>query len=84
MALSMRNKIIISTVGLFVIGAAGVLFFGSSGSSKDNQLPKVKVQKGTIIDKALAVGTIEPEYEVSVKSKVSGVVKHIFVDCLRL
>ncbi|MEK6565505.1 MAG: biotin/lipoyl-binding protein, partial [Bacteroidota bacterium] len=76
----MRNKIIISSVGLFVIGGAGMLFFGSSGSSKDNQLPKVKVQKGTIIDKALAVGTIEPEYEVSVKSKVSGVVRHIFVD----
>ncbi len=76
----MRNKIIISSVGLFVIGGAAVLFFGSSGSSKDNQLPKVKVQKGTIIDKALAVGTIEPEYEVSVKSKVSGVVKRIFVD----
>lgn len=76
----MKNKIIISSVSIFVIGAAGMLFFGSSGSSKDNQLPKVKVQKSTIIDKALAVGTIEPEYEVSVKSKVSGVVKHIFVD----
>jgi len=49
-------------------------FFGGSKSSKDDQLPKVKVKLGTIVDKALAVGTIEPEIEISVKSKVSGVV----------
>jgi len=76
----MKNKIIISSVTIFVIGAAGMLFFGSSKSSKDTELPKVKVKKGTIIDKALAVGTIEPENEISVKSKVSGVVKKIFAD----
>ena len=33
-----------------------------------------------IVDKALAVGTIEPENEISVKSKVSGVVKKIYAD----
>jgi HlyD family secretion protein len=36
--------------------------------------------KGTVVDKALAVGTIEPENEISVKSKVSGVVSRIFAD----
>ncbi|MBI4428769.1 MAG: efflux RND transporter periplasmic adaptor subunit [Ignavibacteriales bacterium] len=76
----MKKKIIISSVGVVVIGAAGVLFFGSSKSSAENELPKVKVKKGSVIDKALAVGTIEPEFEISVKSKVSGVVKTIFAD----
>jgi HlyD family secretion protein len=76
----MKHKIMISTFAVIVLVGAAVLFFGSSKSSKDEQLPKVKVKTGTIVDKALAVGTIEPEIEVSVKSKVSGVVKHIFVD----
>ena len=80
MRLSMKKKIIISSFAFIVLVGAAVLFFGSSKSSKDEQLPKVKVKTGTIVDKALAVGTIEPEIEISVKSKVSGVVKHIFVD----
>ena len=80
MRLSMKHKIIISSFAVIVVVGAAVLFFGSSKTSKDEQLPKVKVKTGTIVDKALAVGTIEPEIEVSVKSKVSGVVKHIFVD----
>ncbi len=76
----MKKKILLLTTALAVIGAAAFLFFGTSESSKDEQLPRVKVQKGTIVDKALAVGTIEPENEISVKSKVSGVVKRIFAD----
>jgi HlyD family secretion protein len=76
----MKHKIMISSFAVIVLVGAAVLFFGSSGSSKDEQLPRVKVKVGTIVDKALAVGTIEPENEVSVKSKVSGVVKHLFVD----
>jgi len=76
----MKKKIIISSVAVVAVAGAALLFFGSSKSSKEDALPKVKVARGTIVDKALAVGTIEPEFEISVKSKVSGVVKHIFVD----
>ncbi len=76
----MKKKIIISSCAVVVLTAAGFLFFGSSKNSKENELPKVKVQRATIIEKALAVGTIEPENEISVKSKVSGVVKRIFAD----
>lgn len=43
-------------------------------------MPKIKVQLGSVTDKALAVGTIEPENEISVKSKSSGVVSKIFAD----
>ena len=76
----MKKKIILSTAAVIVLGGASFFFFGSNKSSSQNDLPKVKVIKGTIVDKALAVGTIEPENEISVKSKVSGVVSRIFVD----
>ena len=38
------------------------------------------MSKANLVDKALAVGTIEPEIEIAVKSKVSGVVSKIFAD----
>jgi HlyD family secretion protein len=76
----MKKKIFISSFAVVALTVAGFLFFGSSKSSKDTELPKVKISSGNIIDKALAVGTIEPENEISVKSKVGGVVKRIFAD----
>jgi HlyD family secretion protein len=76
----MKKKIIISSFAVIVLAGAAFLFFGNSKSPKDEQLPLVKVKTGTIVDKALAVGTIEPEIEISVKAKVSGVVKRLFVD----
>ncbi len=80
MVFTMKKKIIISSFAVVILTVAGFLFFGSSKNSKENELPKVKIQRGDIIDKALAVGTIEPENEISVKSKVGGVVKKIFSD----
>lgn len=76
----MKRKILYSTLGVVVLGGAAFLFFGNSKSSADEQPPKVKVQFGSVTDKALAVGTIEPENEISVKSKSSGVVKKIYAD----
>jgi len=76
----MKKKIVFSSIAVVLVGGASILFFGSNNSSSENDLPKVKVIKGTIVDKALAVGTIEPENEISVKSKVSGVISRIFVD----
>lgn len=76
----MKKKIILSSIVVIVIGGAAFLFFGSNKSSDQNDRPKVKVTKGTIVDKALAVGTIEPENEISVKSIISGVISHIYVD----
>jgi HlyD family secretion protein len=76
----MKKKILISSAFLVVIATGAFFLLGGSKNSSDTLLPKVKVQKGNIVDKALAVGTIEPENEISIKSKVSGVVKHIFAD----
>ncbi len=69
-------------VGAFVILLGVIVFL--VGKSKANGSaggpPSVKVLKGTIQEKALAVGTIEPENEVSIKSRVSGVVKKLYAD----
>ncbi len=76
----MKKKVIISSVAVISIVGGGIFIFSGSKNNSEGDLGKVKVVKGNIIDKALAVGTIEPENEISIKSKVSGVVKRIFAD----
>jgi HlyD family secretion protein len=76
----MKKKVVIPTAAVISLAVVGFLVFGGSGDSADDALPTVKVNRGTIVDKALAVGTIEPENEISVKSKVTGVVSRIFAD----
>jgi len=75
----MLKKILFIFLTVVVIGA--VLFFALSGNAKkENGLKVINVEKGSIIDKALAVGKIEPRKENSVKSRISGIVKKIHVD----
>jgi HlyD family secretion protein len=76
----MKKKIMFSSIGVVVLVVAAFFLFGGSKKGDEAGLPKVKVTKGNIVDKALAVGTIEPENEISVKSKVSGAVSRIFAD----
>jgi HlyD family secretion protein len=76
----MKKKILFSLLGIVVLAGGWLLIFGGSESVPEGALPRVKVVRATIVDKALAVGTIEPENEISVKSKVSGAVKRIFAD----
>ncbi|KAA3637102.1 MAG: efflux RND transporter periplasmic adaptor subunit [Calditrichaeota bacterium] len=75
----MVKKVILTVCFVAVVGA--VLFFALDGSAKkDDGYKTVAVEKGSIIDLALAVGRIEPRKEVNVKSKIPGIVKKIFVD----
>ena len=76
----MKKKIILSSIGVLVLVGAGFLVLSGSKNSDDKSLPRIKVIRGDITDKALAVGTIEPENEISIKSKVSGVVSRIYAD----
>ncbi len=76
----MKKKILLSTLGVGVVAVAAFFVLGGSKKSDDAGLPRVKVTRGEIVEKSLAVGTIEPENEISVKSKSSGVVKQIFAD----
>ncbi len=73
-----RVLISIFIVAFIVIGI--VLYKTLSKANIENALPTIKVQRADLVDKALAIGTIEPENEISIKSKVSGVVERIFID----
>ncbi|HUI08767.1 MAG TPA: efflux RND transporter periplasmic adaptor subunit [Bacteroidota bacterium] len=76
----MKKRIMFSSVGVVVLVVAGFIFFGGSKQGDDTSLPRVKVTRGNITDKALAIGTIEPQNEISVKSIVSGAVSKIYAD----
>jgi len=68
-------------IGTVVIVVGAVLFFAIDGAAKkEDGYKTVTVEKGEIIDKALAVGKIEPKLEVAVKSKIPGIVRKIYVD----
>ena len=71
-------------VTLGLLGAVAVLGGGSvvvRGDSSGGDGPRsIVVERGTVQAKALAVGTVEPEVEITVKSKVSGVVQRAFAE----
>jgi HlyD family secretion protein len=71
--------VVLGMVGVVVVVVAGGALLAGDGSDK-NAPATVEVARGDLVDKALAVGTIEPEVEISVKSKVSGVVRRRFAD----
>lgn len=75
-----KKKTVFIAVGLLVVVAAIFIIRAGSKNGDEETLPQVEVKKDNIVDKALAVGTIEPENEISVKSKISGVVKQIFAE----
>lgn len=75
----MIKKIIIITTILLII-AGGVYFIASAKNGQKNRLTFVKVTRGDILEKALAIGQIEPKKEVIVKSKISGIARRVFVD----
>lgn len=62
------KKFIIGTIAVVVLAAGAYLAFGSS-KDKEGNIKTVDVTKGTIVEKALAIGRLEPRQEVAVKSK---------------
>lgn len=69
------SKIAVTTTALVLIGGAGFAAKERVGGADAGDANTVTVARGEIVARALAVGTIEPETEISVKSKVSGVVR---------
>lgn len=71
---------------LVLLIAVPVLALGGFAASRTlqdgaDEGPKtVAVARGSLVDKALAIGTIEPRVEVSVKSILPGVVRRRFAD----
>lgn len=74
-----RTKVILGSTTLVAVTAA--FFAVRSANGADEEGPAtVAVARGDIVEKALAIGTIEPETEVGVKSKVGGVVRRMLVE----
>ena len=75
------KKIIAIVLTIGIVGAGGGYLYSKNLKEKENTpRPTVMVERGNVIDKVLAIGTIEPEEEISIKSKVSGVVAKIFAE----
>jgi HlyD family secretion protein len=67
-------KILLALVVL--AGAAtGVYAFSRGGRKADGGMKLIDAQLGSITEKAVAVGQIQPRQKFSVKSKISGIVK---------
>ena len=71
----MKKVIIISVIILVAVGVIFVLFSGRK--KKGNELKYLQVEGGDIAEKALAIGTLEPEQEIKVKSTISGIVSEV-------
>ncbi|HOT96111.1 MAG TPA: efflux RND transporter periplasmic adaptor subunit [bacterium] len=69
---------LIAAVVIVILLAASIMAKAKKGEEKGPA--KVKVGRMDIIDKALAVGAIEPRNEIAVKSKTSGVVGKLYVE----
>jgi len=74
------GRIILVIIILIAIGGASWYFVSNNQNGDEEEIPHVVVERGDIVDKALAVGTIEPRVEVSVKSQFSGVAQRLFAD----
>ena len=67
-------------LGVLAGGAVGVYAWLQSRDSGAGGLKSVEVTLGSVTEKAVAVGQIQPRMEFAVKSKISGIVKTAFVD----
>jgi len=70
----MRKGLIAAGV-LVIVGGLTAALYSKSTSSKTNGFKTVAVTRGSVVEKALAIGAIKPKREIAVKSKISGIVK---------
>jgi HlyD family secretion protein len=68
------------TTGIIVVLGVGGIATARAMGGADEELRAVSVERGTVEARALAIGTIQPEIEVTVKSQVSGVVQRSLVE----
>ncbi len=75
-----RRRVFAIASAVAVLGLGALAAAGKLGDKKGNEPKTVKVTRGSLVDKAIAVGTIEPRVEVSVKSTLGGVVRRRFAE----
>ena len=69
------RKGLIATGVIVIVGGASAALYSKAKSNGENGFKTVPVLRGSVTEKALAVGAIKPEREIAVKSKISGIVK---------
>jgi HlyD family secretion protein len=72
----MRKVVIVFTV--LILGGLGAAAYSRSLKSAEPGFKTVLVSRGEVVEKALAVGAIRPDQEISVKSKISGIVRKTY------
>ena len=80
MAKKSKKKFIWIGIVLIIIVVIFVVTKSASQKDANDEIKTVKVERKNIVDKALAIGAIEPLNEIAVKSKISGVVGKLFAD----
>jgi HlyD family secretion protein len=73
-----RTGIILGGLAVLTAGAVVAALASEGGSNATSGI--VTAARSDIVEKALAVGTIDPDVEVDVKSQLAGVVQRIFAD----
>lgn len=76
--MSRLGKILVLLIVL-ALASVGVYAVARNGKKKDGGLKEVEVTQGTIVEKAVAVGQIQPRQKFQVKSKISGIVRRALV-----
>ena len=71
----MKKKIVIPIITVLILVVIFVFVLGRK--KKGDELKYVPVKRGDIAEKALAVGTLEPEQEIKVKSTIPGIVSEV-------
>jgi len=74
------KKILIGLLIVVIVAVVVVFAFGTGDGSKDMGPKATLVEKGEIVEKAMAIGTIEPYKEILVKSKISGIVAKLYAE----
>jgi len=72
------RKGLIATAAVVLVGGVAAALYSKSISGKDKGFKTVAVTRGPVVEKALAVGAIRPKHEITVKSKISGIVRRSF------
>src|SRR5262250_3391799 len=77
----MRKLVKTGLLLLILAAAAGGLYaWARAGKNDKNGIKLVDVTSGSITEKAIAVGQIQPRQKFSVKSKLSGIVRRCLVN----
>jgi HlyD family secretion protein len=70
---------ILAVLIVLALASVGVYAVARNGKKNDGGLKEVEVTQGTIVEKAVAVGQIQPRQKFQVKSKISGIVRRALV-----